>query len=187
MKRISRYFIQGILFIVPLFVTLYVVYFLFVKVDRLIGLPVPGTGVLLTLVTIPVVGFVASNFLTSKLTQGIEAMFVRLPLVKMLYGSIRDLIHAFVGDQKRFNRPVLVTLSESTSIRVLGFLTNDDLASLAVEDCVAVYLPQSYNFAGNLLLVSSQNVVPLDLDSGEVMKFIVAGGVTSLTGKTLPK
>jgi uncharacterized membrane protein len=82
---------------------------------------------------------------------------------------------------------VLVALSENTSIRVLGFLTNDDLAALAIEDCVAVYLPQSYNFAGNLLLVPSQNVVPLDLDSGEVMKFIVAGGVTSLTGKMVLK
>jgi uncharacterized membrane protein len=114
-------------------------------------------------------------------------MFVRLPLVKMLYSAIRDLIHAFVGDQKRFNRPVLVTLPESCSIRVLGFLTNDDLAVLAIEDYVAVYLPQSYNFAGNLLLVPSHNVVPLDLDSGEVMRFIVAGGVTSLTGKMVLK
>lgn len=180
MKRISRYFIQGILFIVPLFVTLYVIYFLFVKVDTLIGLPIPGTGVLLTLAVIPVVGFFASNFLTSRLTQGIEKIFVRLPLVKMVYTAIRDLVHAFVGDQKRFNRPVLVTLSPNDNVRVLGFLTNDNLAFLSNRDNVAVYLPQSYNFAGNLLVVPANQVQPLELDPGNVMKFIVSGGVTSL-------
>lgn len=180
MKRIGTYFIQGILFIVPLFATIYVVYFLFVKVDSWIGLPIPGTGILLVLILIPVVGFLASNFLTSWLTRAIEAMFVRLPLVKMIYTSIRDLVQAFVGDQKKFNKPVLVTLSDNETVRVLGFLTNENLASLAMEDHVAVYLPQSYNFAGNLLVVPSKKVVPLGLDPGEVMKFIVSGGVTTI-------
>ncbi len=183
MKRISKYFIQGLLFIVPLFVTVYIIYFLFVKVDRWIGLPIPGTGVLLTLAAIPLIGFFASNFLTSKLTQGIEAMFVRLPLVKMVYTAIRDLVHAFVGDQKRFNRPVMVTLSEKDKICVLGFLTNDNLSLLSLNDSVAVYLPQSYNFAGNLLVVPSKQVTPVDIDPGDVMKFIVAGGVTAMKVK----
>lgn len=180
MKRLSRYFIQGILFIVPLFVTVYVIYFLFVKVDRWIGLPTPGSGVLLVLLLIPVVGFVASNFLTSWLTRGVEAMFVRLPLVKMIYTAIRDLVNAFVGDQKRFNRPVVVTLSAKENLRVFGFLTNDDLSLLSLDDSVAVYLPQSYNFAGNLLVVPSKQVSPVDIDPGEMMKFIVAGGVTNM-------
>lgn len=183
MKRLSRYFIQGILFIVPLFVTLYMIYFLFVKVDRWIGMPIPGTGVVLMLALIPVVGFFASNFLTSKLTRGIEAMFVRLPLVKMIYSAIRDLVHAFVGDQKRFSQPVLVTLSGDDSVRVFGFLTNDNLSSLSIADSVAVYLPQSYNFAGNLLVVPPEKVTLLNLDPGEVMKFIVSGGVTSVKEK----
>jgi len=183
MKRISRYFIQGILFIVPLFVTVYVIYILFIKVDSLIGLPIPGTGVLLVLAMIPVIGFVATNFLTSWLTRGVEAMFVRLPLVKMVYTAIRDLVQAFVGDQKRFNRPVLVNLSGDGNLRTLGFLTNENLASLSLEDSVAVYIPQAYNFAGYLAVVPSKNVVPVALDPGDVMKFIVSGGVTSFKGK----
>ena len=183
MNRISRYFIQGILFLVPLFVTLYVIYFLFVKVDSLIGLPIPGTGVLLVLAMIPLIGFVASNFLTSWLTRGVEGMFVRLPLVKMVYTAIKDLVNAFVGDKKRFNKPVIVQLSEFGNVRTIGFLTHEDLASLSIAESVAVYLPQSYNFAGNLLLVSKTKVTPLNVDPGEAMKFIVSGGVTSLTLK----
>lgn len=135
---------------------------------------------LLVLVLIPVIGFAASNFLTSWLTRGVEAMFVRLPLVKMIYTAIRDLVNAFVGDQRRFNRPVVVTVSENENIRVLGFLTNDSLSLLSLNGSVAVYLPQSYNFAGNLLIVPAKNVSPVDIDPGEVMKFIVAGGVTTM-------
>lgn len=183
MKLISKYYIQGLLFIVPLFVTIYVLYFLFVKVERLIGLPVPGTGVLLTLIIIPVIGFLASNFLTAKLTQGIEAIFTRLPLVKMIYSAIRDLVNAFVGDQKRFDKPVLVRLAGDDTIRTIGFLTNEDLTMLSIENSVAVYFPQSYNIAGNLILVPAWNVTPLELDPGEVMKFIVSGGVTSINLK----
>lgn len=184
MKRISRYFVQGILFIVPLFVTVYVIYFILVKVDRLIGLAIPGAGILLTLALIPVIGFFASNFLTSKLTQSIDQMFVRLPLVKMVYTAIKDLINAFVGDKKRFNRPVIVQLSEFGNVRTIGFLTHEDLASLSIAESVAVYLPQSYNFAGNLLLVSKTKVTPFNVDPGEAMKFIVSGGVTSLKLKS---
>ena len=180
MKRISKYFIQGLLVSVPVFVTLYMVYFIFMRVDALIGLPIPGTGVLLTLVAIPLIGFFASNFLTAKLTQRIETLFARLPLVKMVYTAIRDLIKAFVGDQKRFNRPVLVTLSEKDNIGLLGFLTNENLASLSLEGNVAVYLPQSYNFAGNLLIVPAHQVKELEFDPGDMMKFIVSGGITSL-------
>ncbi len=101
----------------------------------------------------------------------------------MLYTAIRDLINAFVGDQKRFTRPVVVTVSVEENIRVLGFLTCENPASLVEGECVAVYLPQSYNVAGNLLIVPADRVEPLEMDPGDVMKFIVSGGVTSLQAR----
>jgi len=179
MKRISQYFLQGLLFLVPLFVTIYVIYWVFVRIDGVLYFPVPGLGFIVTIAMVTVVGFVASNFLARKIFHLIDRIFARLPLVKMIYTSIRDLVNAFVGDKKSFNRPVQVIVNRESNIRVIGFATRESLDSIGIRDSVAVYLPQSYNFAGNLIIVDRGQVVPLPGDPGEVMKLIVSGGVSS--------
>ena len=179
MKRISQYFLQGLLFLIPLFVTLYVIYWIFVNIDGVLNLPVPGLGFLVTIVFITLIGFFASNFLTKNIVHLVDRIFVRLPLVKMIYTSIKDLVNAFVGDKKSFNRPVQVVIDRKSNIRLLGFATCESLDSIGIEDSMAVYLPQSYNFAGNLIIVESDQVIPLTADPGEVMKFIVSGGVSA--------
>jgi len=179
MKRISQYFLQGLLFLVPLIVTLYVIYKVFIKVDRLLDFPVPGLGFLVTIVFITLVGFAASNFLTRNIVNLVDKLFVRLPLVKMLYTAIKDLVNAFVGDKKSFNRPVQVVIDRESNLRVIGFATRDSLDVIGIKDSIAVYLPQSYNFAGNLIIVNRDQVTPMSADPGEVMKLIVSGGVSS--------
>ena len=179
MKRISQYFLQGLLFLVPLIVTLYVIYKVFIKVDRLLDFPVPGVGFLVTIVFITLVGFAASNFLTRNIVNLVDKLFVRLPLVKMLYTAIKDLVNAFVGDKKSFNRPVQVVIDRESNLRVIGFATRDSLDVIGIKDSIAVYLPQSYNFAGNLIIVARDQVIPMSADPGEVMKLIVSGGVSS--------
>ncbi len=179
MKRISQYFLQGLLFLIPLFVTVYVIYRIFIKIDGFLALPVPGLGFVATLVFITFIGFVASNFLTKRIVHLVDKVFARLPLVKMIYNSIKDLVNAFVGDKKSFNRPVQVVIDRESNLRVLGFATRDSLESIGIKDSVAVYLPQSYNFAGNLIIVAREQVIPLEADPGEVMKMIVSGGVSS--------
>ena len=106
------------------------------------------------------------------------ASLVLLPLLKLLYTSIRDLINAFVGDKKRFDRPVAVAFTESA--RALGFVTRETLHGLHLPGHVAVYFPQSYNFAGNLLIVPKELVEPLDVHPTDMMAFIVSGGVSGL-------
>jgi uncharacterized membrane protein len=179
MKRISQYFLQGLLFLIPLFVTLYVIYWIFVRIDGLLNLPVPGLGFIVTIVFITLIGFVASNFLTRKLVHLIDRLFARLPLVKMIYSAIKDLVNAFVGDKKSFNRPVQVVIDRERNVRLLGFATRDNLDSLGLNESMAVYIPQSYNFAGNLIIVNRDQVIPLTADPGKVMKFIVSGGVSA--------
>lgn len=179
MKKISQYFLQGLLILVPGVATLYVVYLVFAKIDSIFPFDMPGVGFLLTVGVITAVGFVTSNLLASRLLHLVDAMFVRLPLVAMLYTSIKDLIQAFVGEKKSFNRPVQVALDAQGAIRVLGFVTREDLAALGMDGSVAVYLPQSYNFAGNLIIVDRVRVSPVDADPGEVMKLIVSGGVSA--------
>lgn len=176
MKRLTTYFVNGLLFMVPVVLTLYIFYLVFFKIDHILGFTIPGVGFAVTIVGITLIGFLVSNFLTRKLMFLIDRLFNRLPLVKILYSSIKDLIGAFVGDKKSFNKPVLVRLSESGA-SVLGFVTAESLENLGLDDYTAVYVPQSYNFAGNLLLFPRDQVTPLDVSSSEVMTFIVSGGV----------
>jgi uncharacterized membrane protein len=179
MKRISQYFLQGLLFLIPLFVTLYVIYWIFIKIDRVLDLPVPGLGFIVTIVFITLIGFIASNFLTRNIVHLVDKVFARLPLVKMIYTSIRDLVNAFVGDKKSFNKPVQVAVDRENNIKILGFATRDSLETIGIKDSMAVYVPQSYNFAGNLIIVKKEQVIPLETDPGEVMKLIVSGGVSA--------
>ena len=179
MKRISQYFLRGLIFLVPLVVTLYVIYWVFVRIDRILNLPVPGLGFIATIVFITLVGFGASNFLTRNIVHLVDKIFARLPLVKMIYTAIKDLVNAFVGDKKSFNRPVQVVIDRESNLRVIGFATRDNLDSIGIQDSIAVYLPQSYNFAGNLIIVDREQVIPMSADPGEVMKLVVSGGVSS--------
>jgi len=179
MKRLSQYFLQGLLFLVPLVVTISVIYWVFVKIDGVLNLPVPGLGFIVTIVFVTLVGFGASNFLTRNIVHFVDKIFARLPLVKMIYTAIKDLVNAFVGDKKSFNRPVQVVIDRESNLRVIGFATRDSLDSIGIKDSVAVYLPQSYNFAGNLIIVDREQIIPLSADPGEIMKLIVSGGVSS--------
>jgi len=179
MKRVTKYFFEGLLVLVPLVATVYVVYVIFTKVDSIFKFSIPGMGFLVTLLSITIVGFISSNFLTKKLLGLVDKIFTRLPFVKMSYSSVKDLIGAFVGDKKSFDKPVLVTLSPGSNIQAIGFVTRESLGNIGFADKVAVYLPQSYNFAGNLLVVPKEQVTPISAESGDIMAFIVSGGVTA--------
>ena len=88
---------------------------------------------------------------------------------------------AFVGNKKRFNQPVLVTINKENNIQQLGFVTQKSLKELDIkEGVVAVYIPMSYSVSGNLIIVPADNVTPIKASPTEVMKFIISGGVTEL-------
>ncbi|MBI4847399.1 MAG: DUF502 domain-containing protein [Nitrospirae bacterium] len=179
MKKITRYFLEGLLVLVPLAVTFYVIYIIFMKIDSIFKFKIPGLGFAATVITITLVGFISSNLLTKRLVRALERAFTRLPFVKMIYTAIRDLTNAFVGDKKSFNKPVLVQPSPHSNIMLIGFMTRESLENLGFADKVAVYLPQAYNFAGNLIIVSKEQVTPICAESGDVMSFIISGGVAA--------
>src|SRR5690606_14648529 len=117
--------------------------------------------------------------ITQPLFDLVEEWLMTIPLVSIIYSSIKDLMSAFVGDKKKFNTPILVKLSEG--VYRLGFMTQDDLSVLEEAGLVAVYFPHSYNFSGNSYLVPRENVRILkNVNSSEVMKFIVSGGVSEI-------
>jgi uncharacterized membrane protein len=176
LKRLFAYFLRGCLVTAPLGLTIYIVWLILGAIDGLMPFPIPGLGLVVTVGLITLVGVFTSNVVGRSALDLAEGILGRLPLVKLVYTSIKDLVNAFVGDKRRFDVPVVVALSEG--VRVLGFVTRDGLAGIGMPDHVAVYLPQSYNFAGNLLLVPRTRVEALDLSASEMMTFIVSGGVS---------
>lgn len=180
LRELPGYLLRGALITGPLVATVYVLYFIFRTVDDLVPIGIPGLGLLLTTVLVAAVGYFSSNVIGSGILESIERFLKRVPFVKLVYSSIKDLVNAFVGERKSFDKPVLVRLSLDGAVQTLGFVTRDALVGLDLPEHVAVYLPQSYNFAGNLLIVPRDAVTPLSVSSGELMTFIVSGGVSGL-------
>ena len=181
LQRFVTYFMRGLLVVVPAAAAIYVVWLAVTSVDRAIAAllrrpVIPGVGFLLTVALIVLIGALASGFAMRWLFGAIDRLFKRTPLVQLIYTSLRDLIDAFVGEKRRFDRPVVVRVGDG--VEVLGFVTRDDLAALGLPGQAAVYLPQSYNFAGNLIVVPAERVRPLAVDSRTAMTLIVSGGVS---------
>jgi len=100
--------------------------------------------------------------------------------VRLLYSSTKDLLNAFVGDKRRFDKPVLVELMPGSNAQAFGFVTQESLDQLQLPGHCAVYFPQSYNFAGSLVIFPRAQIRRLDAESSAVMAFIVSGGVTDV-------
>jgi uncharacterized membrane protein len=180
MARLLNYFVRGLVVVVPLALTIYVCAVIFTTIDSWLALPIRGAGFVLALVMITVVGALASSIVTRSLLSAVDQLFDRLPFVRLLYSSAKDMLNAFVGEKRRFDKPVLVAISHDRAVKVLAFLTSDSLASLGAEDHVTVYMPQSYGFAGHIIVVPADRVQRIDADAAEVMAFIISGGVTTV-------
>ena len=164
----------------PVAITVWVVWAVVVTVDRWLDFPIPGAGFVVTVALITLVGFLASNFLARGALALVDRVLGKLPFVRLLYQSTRDLLNAFVGEKRRFDAPVIVSLGPGLSAQALGFVTQESLERFGLADHVAVYLPQSYNFAGQVLVFPKSAVTRLDGKSSDVLAFIVSGGVTGI-------
>ncbi|HAB50850.1 MAG: hypothetical protein A2315_01050 [Ignavibacteria bacterium RIFOXYB2_FULL_35_12] len=179
MKKLSKYFFEGLIVVIPVSITIYLLYIIFIQIDGLFKFKYPGIGFLITMVGILVIGFIASHFLTKGFIVLIHNLFNRVPLVKIIYISIKDLTEALFGERKKFNQPVSVRTSNDNGVELLGFITEENPDFLGEKDKVAVYIPQAYNFAGNLILVPIENVKKLNVSAKEMMTFIVSGGLST--------
>jgi uncharacterized membrane protein len=179
MKRLAHYFMNGILFLGPIAATIWVVFTTFRVIDGWLRLPVRGAGVLVLVLVILATGFLMSHYFIARILGWFELTLDRLPFFRLLHTSVKDMVGAFVGDKKKFDRPVAVELIPGSGLRALGFMTREEPIG-ELKGQVAVYLPQSYNFAGQLLLVPKERVTPVELESATAMTFIVSGGVSGI-------
>lgn len=180
MNIVAKSFFKGLFIVAPMALTLYLVFFVVRSIDGMLNVSIPGVGLLLTLLLITAVGMLASNMLGRKMVGLAESGLAKVPVVKLLYSSLKDLTNAFIGDQKRFRRPVIVDLLPEQNIKVLGFVTCPEFDTQGLTEHVAVYVPQSYAMAGNLLLVPRARVQPLDAEGAQTLAFVVSGGVAGL-------
>jgi len=191
-KAILNYLIKGLLIVVPIAVSLFIVVWAVTTVDSWLNVKnifgvnpltgenrnIPGLGLLTVVTIILLAGIFVTNLVTEPMYNWFQRMIHRLPLLNFIYSSIKDLTEAFVGDEKKFNHPVLVEVEGG--LKKIGFLTQNDLHKLDLPNEVAVYFPLSYSFAGQLCIVQRDKVTDLKMTAADAMKLVVSGGVSGL-------
>jgi uncharacterized membrane protein len=143
------------------------------------SLYIPGLGILTVLILIMLAGIFVTNFITQPIYNWFDRWLKRFPVFNFIYSSIKDFTEAFVGDEKKFNEPVLVDIDEQ-GLKKIGFLTQKDLKKIGLPGEVAVYFPFSYSFAGQLVIVPANRVKPLKMSASDAMKLVVSGGASQL-------
>ncbi len=175
------FFLRGLLLVVPIAAIIWASVRALNLLDGLIPVGIPGLGILILLASITIIGWLGSTFLYEPLAALGEEVLQRIPFLKSIFDALKDLMEALVGNKRKFDRPVLVRMIKGADIEKLGFLTQSDLSLLGIPgNKVAVYLPHSFAWSGNLYIVPAENVTPVDAGAGDVMKFIVSGGVVNV-------
>jgi uncharacterized membrane protein len=176
---ILRYFFQGIIIISPIAVTAWAAYSIFDIIDTQIPSMPRGVGFLIVIASLIVIGWLGSTFFVWKfLIEFFDSVLERTPFLKFIYGSVKDVVESFMGDKKKFTKPVLVKIRINPEVYQIGFITQQDLNNLGFVNKVGVYLPHSYAVSGVLVIVDKENVTELHINPADAMKMAVSGGMT---------
>ncbi|MEQ8203631.1 MAG: DUF502 domain-containing protein [Smithellaceae bacterium] len=185
MKKFVTYFFKGILILVPIVLTIYIVVIVFQLTDSILGryfvalgINIPGLGLLTTIVLIILVGFLGTQVASGRIFNYIDGLFGKLPLIKIIYNTIKDIMNALLGRKSSFAKVVMIDLPGGNDIKILGFITKEDLEIFGLKDHIAVYILQSMQWAGFTLLVPKSQVQELDVKPDEALKFIVSAGIS---------
>ena len=195
MKQISKTFLKGLIAVVPITVTLYLLYWLAVTAELVLGnifkvfLPnnwyIEGLGVVSGLAAVFFVGGFLESEIIHRLFRKAEQYVFQIPVVKSIYTTIRDLISVFSSDPgKELNQVVLVDVP-ATGGKQIGFITRSDFPEFSDEfnadEQVAVYLPFSYQIGGFTVIMPRTSVVPLAMSVEDALRFVATAGVVGHT------
>ena len=179
-QRFIQYFLQGLLILGPISITIYFIYIVFDKIDSILrpAINIPGLGFVIILAFILFIGYVSSFFVMGRILSVVDKILEKTPGIKLFYSFVRDFFEAFAGNKKKFTNNVLANVDDTDIWRV-GFITQDDMSIFGMEDYVAVYLPMAYSVAGNVYIVPKEKIRPItSISATQTMKFAVSGGVT---------
>ena len=188
MKKLFTYFIQGLLLVAPLGLTVFIVYRIFMFTDGLLStyleeqlqVKTPGLGILIIFIFLVLLGIVGETIVARPIKKLINRILQKTPFLKLIYSSINDLFSAFIGKERKFHRPVMILLNRENSLWKMGFVTQDIPISVEGNELITVYCPFSYGFAGEIYFVPVSNIKLLSIPPTEAMKFIVSGGVSGV-------
>jgi len=191
-KKLFQYFLQGLIILAPIVITIWAVTSLFNFIDRILpdllekffpntkDIYFTGLGFVVVILIVLGVGYISSSWVVSRLVLLFDNILEKTPGIKILYSTVKDFFEAFAGNKRKFDKAVLVNV-EANEVWRIGFITRQDLSEFGLHDFVAVYLPQSYAFAGHLYFVKKERVrLITDITSTEAMKFAISGGVTNI-------
>src|SRR6185437_1887353 len=179
-QRVIQYFLQGLLILGPVSITIYFIYIVFDKIDNILrpAINIPGLGFVIIIAFILLVGYLSSFFVMGRILSILNKFLEKTPGIKLLYSFVRDFFEAFAGNKKKFTNNVLACVDDNDVWRV-GFITQEDMSIFGMENYVAVYLPMAYSVAGNVYIIPKERIKPLNsISASQSMKFAVSGGVT---------
>ena len=191
-KKFLQYFLQGMLIMAPVSISVYTLYFVVSSIDGLIPIfsymdetgkvrvQNYGLGFVVIIAAIILLGYFSSFFITSRIVSFMDKFFQKTPGLKHIYSTTRDFFEAFAGEKKKFTNNVLANVDDNDVWRV-GFITKDDMVDFGLSEYVAVYIPMAYSVAGNVYVIPKERVRPItNISSAQTMKFALSGGVTEL-------
>lgn len=192
MKKFFNYFLQGLLYVAPIGLTIFILYNLLKFMDGLLQpyikqffhFDIPGVGVVAIILLLALLGFIGQTIIARPVKATVGKLMERVPFMKLIYSALKDIFTGFVGKEGKFNQPVLVKVNAVSELEKLGFLTQENVSNIGVEgEKAAVYFPHSYNWSGELFIVPCKDIRKIDGPPSEVMKFIISGGVASFNYK----
>jgi uncharacterized membrane protein len=203
LRKLLQYFLQGLIILAPIAITIFAVVSLFNWIDGILpnlvhnlfpslistdldGSPkrIPGLGFIIVIFIVFFVGYISSSFIISRLVVLFDSVLEKTPGIKIIYSTLKDFFEAFAGNKRKFDKAVLVS-TESIDVWRIGFITQEEVHEFGLQDYVTVYVPQSYGFAGNLYFVKKERVRMLtDISSSDAMKFAISGGVSDVEEET---
>jgi len=185
LKSLQRSFVTGLILLAPVAATVWVLKFIFDRMRQYSPFSFWG-GELVTLLAL-LAFIVLVGWLSRTAMGGMLSLFggalARIPVLGLVYSSVRDLVNAVSGEERRFRHPVWVRPLADSPVRLIGFITREDLSILGAHDEVAVYLPDSYNISGKLLVVPKVLVEPIRTESSDLFAFVATGGLSGANPK----
>ncbi|MEO5941923.1 MAG: DUF502 domain-containing protein [Ferruginibacter sp.] len=191
-KRVLQYFLQGLLILAPITITIYALYFVVSTIDGWIPIFSSvdvngkvdvhnyGLGFIIIIGAVIGIGYFSSFFITGRLVSFMDKFMQKTPGIKHIYSTTKDFFEAFAGDKKKFTQNVLANVDDNDVWR-MGFITREDMSDFGLQDYVAVYLPMAYSVAGNVYIIPRSRIKPItNISSAQTMKFAVSGGVTEI-------
>lgn len=178
LRKFISYFLRGLFLVAPIFITFYILVITFRWIDGLIPIEIPGIGMLIIVSSVTILGFIATNLFSKPIIEFLLNLLEKIPVINVIYKSLKDVVNAFGGGSEKFKKTVLITLDGIGKVKRIGFITETDLSKMGVTGMVAVYVPDSYGITGNVFIVAEDSVEILTLSVSEAMKFVVSGGIT---------